>query len=92
MDFVEGLPKSQSFNSILVVIDKFSKYAHFLPLAHPYTALSVAQLYFHNIYKLHGLPEAIITDREDFYQQFVAGTLQVGGYSIDDELCSPPTN
>jgi hypothetical protein len=67
MDFVEGLPKSQSFNSIQVVIDKFSKYAHFLPLAHPYTALSVAQLYFHNIYKLHGIPEAIISHRDRIF-------------------------
>ena len=67
MDFIEGLPKSQSYNVILVVIDKFSKYAHFLPLAHPYTALSVAQLYFNNIYKLHGLPKAIISDRDRIF-------------------------
>jgi hypothetical protein len=64
MDFIEGLPKSQSFNAILVVVDKLTKYAHFLPLAHPFTALTVAQLYFHNIYKLHGLPVPIISDRD----------------------------
>lgn len=56
LDFVEGLPKSGSFNCILVVIDKFSKYAHFLPLSHPYTALGIAQKFVDNIYKLHGLP------------------------------------
>lgn len=39
LDFVDGLPKSNSFDSILVVVDKFSKYAHFIPLSHPYTAL-----------------------------------------------------
>ncbi|CAN6326944.1 unnamed protein product [Urochloa humidicola] len=64
LDFIEGLPKSQGYDCILVVIDKFTKYAHFLPLAHPYTAFSVAQLYFNNIYKLHGLPEALISDRD----------------------------
>lgn len=64
LDFIEGLPKSQGFTNILFVIDKFSKYAHFLPLAHPYTALFVAQAYFHNISKLHVLPETIISDRD----------------------------
>lgn len=44
-------------------MDKFTKYAHFLPFSHSFTALSVAQLYFHNVYKLHGLPETIISDR-----------------------------
>jgi hypothetical protein len=65
MDFVEGLPKSQGFNAILVVVvvDKFTTYAHFLPFSHSFTALSVAQLYFHNVYKLHCLPETIISDR-----------------------------
>jgi hypothetical protein len=47
-----------------VVIEKFTKYAHFLPLFHPYTALSIAQIYFHNVYKLHGLPEEIISYRD----------------------------
>ena len=54
LDFIEGLPKSQGYDTILVVIDKFSKYSHFLPLAHLFSALSVAHLYFNNVYKLHG--------------------------------------
>jgi hypothetical protein len=49
---------------ILVVIDKFTKYGHFIPLTHPYTALTVAQKFVDTIYKLHGLPSMIISDRD----------------------------
>jgi hypothetical protein len=59
MDFVEGLPKSKNKDTILVVIDKFTKYAHFLPLSHPYTALTVAQTFHNEVYRLHGLPSTI---------------------------------
>ena len=56
MDFIEGFLRSISYNCILVVVDRFSKYAHFLPLSHPFTALQVAVLFMNNIFKLHGLP------------------------------------
>ena len=49
MDFIEGLPLSQGKSVIMVVIDKFSKYAHFLPMSHPFTALQVAQLFLNHI-------------------------------------------
>lgn len=71
MDFIEGLPKSQRFDTILVIVDKFTKYAHFVPLSHPYTALSVAQAYFDNVYKLHGLPESIVSDRDRIFTSAV---------------------
>ena len=64
LDFIEGLPISYKHDVILVVIDKFTKYGHFIALAHPFTALQVAQAYMANIYKLHGLPESIISDRD----------------------------
>lgn len=60
LDFIEGLPRSANHDTIRVVVDKFSKYAHFLTLTHPFTALQVAKLYMHHIFKLHGLPQAII--------------------------------
>jgi hypothetical protein len=67
MDFIEGLPKSRKYDSTLVVIDKFSKYAHFLPLTHPYTATTVAQVFFDQVYRLHGLPTEIITNRDRIF-------------------------
>jgi hypothetical protein len=62
MDFVEGLPRSGSSNTIMVVVDTFSKYAHFVPLLYPFSALKVAQLFIDVVYKLHGLPQAIVSD------------------------------
>jgi hypothetical protein len=45
MDFVDGLPRSSFANCIMVVIDKFTKCSHFIPLKHPYTSQSVAKLF-----------------------------------------------
>lgn len=64
MDFVEALPKVLGKTVILVVVDRFSKYAHFIALSHPYTAGSVAQAFFKDIVRLHGIPETIVTDQD----------------------------
>jgi hypothetical protein len=49
MDFMEGVPRVNGKSVILTVIDRFSKYAHFLPLAHPYTATSIVRVFFDEI-------------------------------------------
>jgi hypothetical protein len=67
LNFIEGLPRSDRHDMILMVIDKFSKYAHFIPMAHPFTALQVTQLYFNQVYCLHGLPQAIISDHDRIF-------------------------
>jgi len=67
MDFIEGLPSSQGKTTILVVVDRLTKYAHFCPVAHPYTASTIAQLFVDNIVKLHGVPQSIVSDRDKIF-------------------------
>lgn len=67
MDFIEGLPKSEKKDSIMVVVDRLIKYGHFIALTHPYTATDVARAFFDTIYRLHGLPEKIVSDRDKVF-------------------------
>ena len=67
MDFLDGFPTSKDMNVIWVVVDRLSKYAHFIALAHPYTTTSIAHLFLDHIYKLHGLPNSIISDRDKIF-------------------------
>jgi len=67
MDFIEGLPSSQGKTTILVVVDRLTKYAHFCPVSHPYTASTIAQLFMDNIVKLHGVPQSIVSDRDKIF-------------------------
>jgi ferritin-like metal-binding protein YciE len=67
MDFINGLPASSGFDCIMVIVDKLSRYAHFIPLKHPFSAFSVAMAYVKEIYRLHGLPQAIVSDRDPVF-------------------------
>jgi hypothetical protein len=67
MDFIEGLPLSNGYSVILVVVDRFTKYGHFFPRKHPYTAHSVAAVFLDNVVKLHGLPKSITSDRDKVF-------------------------
>jgi hypothetical protein len=52
---------------ILTVVDRFSKYAHFIALSHPYTATSVARIFFAEIVCFHGIPASIVSDRDPVF-------------------------
>jgi hypothetical protein len=67
MDFVEGFSRVNGKSVILTVVDRFSRYAHFVPLGHPYTATSVAKVFFEKIVRLHGLPKSIVSDHNPVF-------------------------
>ena len=63
VNLITELPQSHGYNSILVAIDRLSKQAHFIATMSNITSLGVAQLFRDGIWKLHGLPEEVISDR-----------------------------
>ena len=75
MDFIKGLPKSNQYSVIMVVVDRFTKYAHFIPVSHPYSATKITNLFSQNVMKLHGLPNNIISDRDPIFTSNFGGEL-----------------
>ena len=67
MDFIEGFPRVGGESIVLTVVDRFSKYAHFIAVGHPYTATSIARVFFDQIVRLHGLPCSIVSDRDPVF-------------------------
>lgn len=83
MDFLDGLQSSQGYIVIMVVVDRLSKYAHFLALKHSYTTLSVAKIFMAQIVPLQGIPTSIVSDRDKvFISLFWKALFQLQGTKL----------
>jgi len=72
-DFITKLPLAQGYNLILVIVDRLTKMVHFVPTTEKTLVEGLAWLFRDNVWKLHSLPESIISDRGP---QFVAGLIK----------------
>ena len=78
---------------IMVVIDKFSKRAHFIPTTSTMSAQGIAQLFFDTVWKAHGLPTKIISDRDSKFTKWIlANTLEALRHQIVNVHRFFPTN
>lgn len=68
---------------MMVVVDRLSKYAHLLSFSHPYIAILVVRIFLNNIFKLHGLPQSIVSEKDPvFTSQFWKELFRISGTEL----------
>jgi hypothetical protein len=85
MDFITGLPRmNKKHDSIMVVVDKLTKDAHFVPVKKTHTTTYIAKIFMKEIDRLHGIPRKIVSDRDTkFTSNFWSGLFKGFGTNIN---------
>jgi len=91
VDFVVELPLSSGHDAVMTVVDSVSKRAHFVPTHTMVTAEGAAQLFLHQVWKLHGLPKCVVSDRgPQFIARFTRELYQLLGIKLASSIAWHP--
>lgn len=91
MDFIVKLPRSRGCDSIWVVADRMLKEAHFVPTVETISAPDLAFLFLHHIFRLHGLPQSIVSDRGSvFISNFLTHLIHLLGIKMKTSTAYHP--
>jgi len=81
--FIVELPDSHGYDAVMNVVDSVGKRAHFIPTNTTITALGAARLFLHNVWKLHGLPHRVVSDRgPQFMAEFTRELYRLLGITL----------
>ena len=91
LDLITQLPRSNHFDAIFVVVDRFSKMAHFLPTTTTADAPTLAQIFQDGVIRLHGFPRSIISDRDPrFLSSFWRELFELAGTTLRFSTANHP--